>query len=63
MYVNQKTVSSLLIAIPPEHQGALETLMLEAISEDPYDAAIVKSAGVLLMQCRRALRVISQITG
>ena len=41
----QKTVSSLLIAIPPEHQGALETLMLEAISEDPYDAAIVKSAG------------------
>lgn len=41
----QKTVSSLFIAIPPEHQGALETLMLEVISEDPYDAAIVKSAG------------------
>ena len=41
----QKTVSSLLIAIPEEHQGALETLMLEAIAEDPYDAAIVKDAG------------------
>jgi len=41
----QKTVSSLLIAIPMEHQGALETLMLEAISEDSYDAEIVKSAG------------------
>ncbi len=40
----QKTVSSLLIIIPAEQQGALETLMLEAIAEDPYDAAIVKSA-------------------
>ena len=48
-YVNafgiQKNVSSLLIAIPTEQQGALETLMLEAIAEDPYDATIVKSAG------------------
>ncbi len=41
----QKPVSSLLIAIPAEQQGALETLMLEAIAEDQYDAAIVKSAG------------------
>lgn len=41
----KKIVSSLLIAIPTENQGALETLMLEAIAEDPYDAAIVKSAG------------------
>lgn len=41
----KKTVSSLLIAIPTEQQGALETLMLEAIAEDPYDASIVKSAG------------------
>ena len=48
-YVNtfdvQKTVASLLIAIPADQQGALETLMLEAISEDPYDAAIVEGAG------------------
>ena len=48
-YVNafdiQMTVTSLLIAIPADQQGALETLMLEVISEDPYDAAIVKSAG------------------
>ena len=35
----------MLIAIPTEHQGALETLMLEAIAEDPYDAVIVKDAG------------------
>lgn len=41
----QKNVSSLLIAVPTEQQGALETLMLEAIAEDPYDAAIVESAG------------------
>lgn len=41
----RKSISSLLIAIPTEHQGALETLMLEAIAEDPYDAAIVKDAG------------------
>jgi hypothetical protein len=41
----RKSVSSLLIVIPTEHQGALETLMLEAIAEDPYDAAIVKDAG------------------
>ena len=41
----KKHVESLLIIIPPEHQGALETLMLESISENPYDAAIVKRAG------------------
>lgn len=39
------TVTSLLIVIPTEQQRALETLMLEAIAEDPYDAAIVKDAG------------------
>ena len=27
--------------IPIEHQGALETMLLEAIAEDPYDAHIV----------------------
>lgn len=41
----QKKVLSLLIAIPTDQQGALETIMLEAIAENPYDAAIVKSAG------------------
>lgn len=41
----KRTVSSLLIVVPTKHQGALETLMLDAIAEDPYDAAIVKDAG------------------
>ena len=41
----QKHIESLLIIIPTEHQGALETLMLDSISEDPYDAAIVKRSG------------------
>ena len=32
----------LLVVIPVEHQGALETVMLEAIAEDPYDAHIIE---------------------
>lgn len=50
----QKIVSSLLIAIPTEHQGALETLMLEAISEDPYDAVIVKDVGVFVDEIQKS---------
>ena len=40
-YGETKTVEALLVTIPFEHQGALETIMLDAISEDPYDANIV----------------------
>ena len=43
-----KHIESLLIIIPPEHQGALENLMLDSISEDSYDAEIVKRAGVFV---------------
>lgn len=50
----RKHVSSLLIVIPTEHQGALETLMLEAIAEDPYDAAIVKEAGVFVDKMQKS---------
>lgn len=32
----------LLVAIPVEHQGALETVLLDAIAEDPYDAHIIE---------------------
>ena len=32
----------LLLIIPAEHEGALETVMLDAISEDPYDCNIVE---------------------
>ena len=37
----EKQIETLLIIIPVEHQGALENVMLDAISEDPYDKNIV----------------------
>lgn len=37
----QQDLLFLLLVIPIEQQGALETLLLEAISEDPYDREIV----------------------
>ncbi len=37
----EKQVESLLLVIPVEHQGALENVMLDAISEEPYDKNIV----------------------
>ena len=37
----KQTLSFLLLIIPTNQQGALETLLLEAISEDPYDCEIV----------------------
>ena len=40
-----RTVSVLLVVIPKEEQGALETVLLEAISEDAYDRNIVEAAG------------------
>ena len=47
-----RQVKALLLVIPQERQGALETLMLEAISEDPYDAAIVKRAKEFVEEMR-----------
>lgn len=38
------TLSVLLQIIPSEQQGALETLLLTAISEDPYDQNIVEKS-------------------
>jgi hypothetical protein len=32
-------IDALLVVVPTEHQGALETIMLDSISEDPYDAS------------------------
>lgn len=40
-----RSVSTLLVVIPTEHQGALETAMLDAISEDEYDRNIVVKTG------------------
>ena len=39
----EKSIEILLLIIPAEHQGALETVMLDAISENPYDKRIVDS--------------------
>ncbi len=38
---SEKTLEVLLVIIPKERQGALETAMLDAISEDEYDRNIV----------------------
>ena len=38
----EKTLESMLLVIPTDQQGALETVMLSAISEDPYDKNIVE---------------------
>ena len=45
-------IEVLLTVIPTEHQGALETLMLDSISEDPYDAVIVERAGRFIKEMR-----------
>lgn len=37
-----KIIEMLLVAIPLEHQGALETILLDAIAEEPYDAHIIE---------------------
>jgi len=47
-YNTEQTIDSLLVVIPTEHEGALETLMLDSISEDPYNAVIVDKAGAFI---------------
>ena len=44
-YDTEQMIEGLLVVIPTEHEGALETLMLDSIAEDPYDAVIVDKAG------------------
>lgn len=44
-YKIKNDISVLLVIVPKEHQGALETVMLDAISEDSYNRNIVKKAG------------------
>ena len=43
-YAQKKRMDALLIVIPREEEGALETLMLLAICEDDYDKNIVDEA-------------------
>jgi len=48
----QKDVGVLLVVIPKEHFGALENVMLAAISEDPYDKRIVDKSAEFVRQMR-----------
>ena len=41
----QEEMEFLLLIIPTDKEGALEALLLEAISEDPYDRKIVERCG------------------
>lgn len=43
-YGEETVVDFLLLAVPHEQQGALETLLLDAISEDEYDRNIVEKS-------------------
>lgn len=51
-YRMEKSFAALLVVIPNEHQGALETAMLEAIAENAYDRNIVEKTGVFADQMR-----------
>ena len=43
-YGQQDLVDFLLLVIPHENEGAMETLLLDAISEDAYDKVIVEKS-------------------
>lgn len=48
----KKAVELLLVVVPKEHMGALETIMLEAISENIYDKNIVDKAATFVQEMR-----------
>lgn len=50
--VLEKSIEVLLIIVPKEHMGALETVMLDAISEDAYDKNIVDKVAVFVQEMR-----------
>lgn len=55
-----KSIETLLLVIPVDHQGALETVMLDAISEDLYDKNIVDKCTAFVAEIRpEAKRYIS----
>ena len=47
-----QSLELLLVVIPKEHLGALETVLLDAISEKPYDKNIVEKATVFVRKMR-----------
>lgn len=48
----KENIQVLLLVIPKEHAGALETVMLSAISENSYDKNIVEKAAGFVEQMR-----------
>ncbi len=48
-----QVLDTLLVVVPTEHQGALETIMLDSISEDPYDSIIVDKCGAFVREMRK----------
>ena len=49
-YEMEKMLEVLVVVIPKESQGALETVMLEAIAEDPYDRNIIEKVDDFMQQ-------------
>lgn len=49
----EKEVKILLVVIPKERSGALETVMLDAISEDAYDKNIVEKTAAFVVEMRK----------
>lgn len=49
----EQIIDALLVVVPTEHQGALETIMLDSISENPYDSQIVKKCGSFVKEMRK----------
>ena len=48
----EKTFYALLVVVPNEQQGALETALLDAISENEYDKKIVEETGTFADRMR-----------
>lgn len=59
----KKTLEALLVVIPNEQQGALETAMLAAISENEYDRNIVEKTRIFSNQMRTEASRLSRLTG
>ena len=49
----EQIIEALLVTIPTDHQGALETVMLDSIAEDPYDAEIVNRTKLFVIEMRK----------
>lgn len=51
-YSIERSLELLLVVVPKKYLGALETVLLDAISEEPYDKNIVEKATAFVRQMR-----------